>query len=119
MELDEPESFHGTNLGPSAIEYLLTSIGGCLGTSFVYCLQKKRVKIEDLSLEIEGIMKHGNEDIHLRLIQVNVDIQYKISEQYSQELEACLKTFQEYCVLTNTIIMGIPISVNYIDKKNK
>ncbi|MHA1805120.1 MAG: OsmC family protein [Promethearchaeota archaeon] len=119
MELDEPKSFHGTNLGPSAMEYLLISIGGCLGTSFVYCLQKKKVKIEDLSLEIEGIMKHSGENKLLRLIQVNVDIQYKINEKYSQKLEACLKAFQEYCVVTNSIIYNFPILVNYIDRKNK
>ena len=41
LDVDEPVSFHGTNLGPSAVEYLLIGIGGCLGTTFLYCLQKK------------------------------------------------------------------------------
>ncbi|MHA1483676.1 MAG: OsmC family protein [Candidatus Heimdallarchaeaceae archaeon] len=39
LNVDEPESFHGTDLGPSAVEYLLIGIGGCLGTTFTHCLQ--------------------------------------------------------------------------------
>ena len=45
FNVDEPASFHGTDLGPSAVEYLLIGIGGCLGTTFIYCLQKKNIKL--------------------------------------------------------------------------
>ena len=36
IPIDASESFHGTNLGPSPIEYLLIGIGGCISSSFVY-----------------------------------------------------------------------------------
>ena len=30
IQIDEPESFHGTDKGPSPVEFYLIGIGGCL-----------------------------------------------------------------------------------------
>ena len=54
IELDEPESFHGSDLGPSPVEYLLIGIGGCLGSTFAYCLQRKNIPIEDMQIIVNG-----------------------------------------------------------------
>ncbi len=117
IHVDEPESFHGTNLGPSSVEYILIGIGGCLGSSFVYCLQKNNVEINNLSLIVEGIIKHQGPKMRLRLKEVDVEIHVEIKEIYSQRLEHCLSTFQEFCVVTNSLIGGIPINVKYNSKK--
>ncbi|MHA1291387.1 MAG: OsmC family protein, partial [Promethearchaeota archaeon] len=48
IHIDEPKSFHGTDLGPSSVEYMLIGIGGCLGSSFLYCLQKQNIELKNL-----------------------------------------------------------------------
>lgn len=116
IHVDEPESFHGSNLGPSSVEYILIGIGGCLGSSLIYCLQKKKVQVDELSLIVEGIIKHVGPKMHLKLIEINVEINFKAKKTFSQEVENCLNVFQDYCVVTNSLLNGIPINVKYNNK---
>jgi putative redox protein len=114
IELDEPDTFHGTNLGPSSVEYLLVSIGGCVGTTFVYCLQKNNIKIDNLNIIIEGILSHKGPKKKLRITEVNVTIEYKIKEKsLLRKIEFCKQEFQQNCTVTNSIIEGFPININY------
>jgi len=91
FNVDEPTSFHGTDLGPSSVEYLLIGIGGCLGTTFIYCLQKRNVKMKSVEIEVDGKLSH--EDINL-----------------------CIKKFREYCIVSNSIANGLPINVQCLKK---
>ncbi|TFG21156.1 MAG: OsmC family peroxiredoxin, partial [Promethearchaeota archaeon] len=107
LHIDEPESFHGTDLGPSAVEYFLIGIGGCLGSTFTYCLQKKQIEIENLEIVIDGQLKHSEPKLRLQLVNVEVEIFYVLKPGYSKEkLEQCLKIYQEYCVISNSIHKG-------------
>ena len=119
IHIDEPESFHGTDLGPSSVEYVLIGIGGCLGSSFIYCLQKKKIEIENLEIEIDGKLKHTGPKMNLRL--VNVDVQLIFTPKKGKQLEIinqCIKKFFDYCVVSNSIIQGIPINVS-VSQKNR
>lgn len=113
LNIDEPATFHGTNLGPSAIEYLLIGIGGCLGTTFIFSLQKKNIELEMLKVEVEGNLSHTGPKMLLRLINIDVDLKFTPKEAGSDvEINKCIKEFTEYCVVTNSIANGLPINVN-------
>lgn len=117
LHIDEPESFHGTDLGPSAVEYFLIGIGGCLGSTFTYCLQKKQIEIENLEIVIDGQLKHSEPKLRLQLVNVEVEIFYVLKPGYSKEkLEQCLKIYQEYCVISNSIHKGLPLEVKISEK---
>ena len=112
FDLDEPISFHGTDLGPSAVEYLLIGIGGCLGTTFIYCLQKENIELEDLKIEVEGKLSHSGPKMLLRLATVNVELKFTPKEANSEvEINKCIKKFREYCIVSNSIAEGLPINV--------
>jgi len=113
FDIDEPASFHGTDLGPSAVEYLLIGIGGCLGTTFIYCLQKKNIELETFEVVVDGKVSHTGPKKRLRLENVEVDLKFTPKEASSDlELNRCMKEFTKYCVVTNSITNGLPINVN-------
>jgi len=113
FSVDEPTSFHGTDLGPSSVEYLLIGIGGCLGTTFIYCLQKRNVKMKSVEIEVDGKLSHEGPKLLLRLTKVDVEIKFIPEENASsEEINLCIKKFREYCIVSNSIADGLPINVN-------
>lgn len=113
FNVDEPESFHGTNLGPSAVEYLLVGIGGCLGTTFIYCLQKRNVELKEFEVLVDGKITHVGPKKFLRLVNVDVEMKYTLKDTTSQErIAKCVKDFREKCIISNSLADGFPIEVN-------
>ncbi len=114
IQLDEPESFHGTDQGPSSVEYFLIGIGGCLGTTFAYCLQKENVNVDDLIINIDGTLKHTGSQLNLEITQVDVSISFK-SQKDSDEviIKNCIEKFQKHCIVSNSILSGFPINVKF------
>ena len=118
FNVDEPTSFHGTDLGPSAVEYLLIGIGGCLGTTFIYCLQKNNIKLEAFEVVVDGTLSHSDPKMFLRLVNVDVDLKFTPEEASSDEdINRCMKEFTEYCIVTNSIANDkLRINVNCIKR---
>jgi uncharacterized OsmC-like protein len=113
FSVDEPTSFHGTDLGPSSVEYLLIGIGGCLGTAFIYCLQKRNVKMKNVEIVVDGKLSHVGPKLLLKLTKVDAEINFKPEENASSEdIKLCIKNFREYCIVSNSISDGININVN-------
>ena len=113
FNVDEPTLFHGTDLGPSSVEYLLIGIGGCLGTSFIYCLQKRNIKMKNVEIVVDGKLSHVGPKLVLRLTKVDAEIKFKPEENASsEEINLCIKNFREYCIVSNSIADGLPIHVN-------
>jgi len=113
LNVDEPESFHGTDLGPSAVEYLLIGIGGCLGTTFTHSLKKKNLELKDFKVVVDGKLTHVGPKKRLRLVGVNVEMKFSLKEIRSKEIiDSCVKDFKDNCIITNSIAKGLPIGVN-------
>ena len=113
LDIDEPASFHGTDLGPSAVEYLLIGVGGCLGTTFIYCLLKNNIELEALEVVVDGKLSHTGPKMRLRLVKIDVDLNFTPKRaNFDVEIDRCMKEFKEHCVVTNSIGMGLPINVN-------
>jgi uncharacterized OsmC-like protein len=118
IHIDEPESFHGTNLGPSPIEYLLMGIGGCISSSFVFCLKKKGVELAGLDVIVDGTLKHVGPKMNLRLVNVELDLQISLKEEESNEkIDMCQEIFKENCPISDLITEGVPLKIR-ISKKN-
>ena len=117
IHIDEPESFHGTDLGPSSVEYVLIGIGGCLGSTLAFCLKKYDIQIEDLEIIIDGTLKHSGPLKRLRLIKVDAELILTTKNtENSKKIDECINNFQEHCVVSNSIINGLPIEVKVKNK---
>ena len=110
--IDEPESFHGENKGPSPVEYFLIGVGGCMGSTFTYCLQKQDIEIESLEIVVDGHLKHAGSKMSLQLVKIDAEILLTVKNGESPDkIEHCLKTFREYCIVSNSLTHGIPIEI--------
>ncbi len=113
FNVDEPVSFHGTDLGPSAVEYLLVGIGGCLGTTFIYCLQKMNIELNACNVLVDGKLSHIGPKKSLKLVNVDVEMNFSVKETTTKErINQCVKDFMENCIVTSSIADGLPITVN-------
>lgn len=109
IEMDEPKSFHGSNLGPSPVEYLLIGIGGCLGSTLSFCMRKNELEIEDLNLSVDGVLKHTGPNNYLRLKKIICDVHCSVKGPEDLK-EKCFNEFKKYCIVTNSL--GIPTEIN-------
>lgn len=117
ISIDEPGSFHGTDLGPSPVEYLLTAIGGCLSSTFVYCLKKRNIEIDDFKIIIDGVLKHDQPSLYLRLKQIHVEFNLFLKTGYNEdELDKCINEYTKYCPVYEPILNGIPINIDFKKK---
>ncbi len=113
IHVDESEAFHGDDLAPSPIEYVLIGTGGCIASTFVFCMQKNKVLIEKLEVDVEGILKHSGPNNSLKLINITVELLVTLKEGGStKKLDICHKKFLEYCPIFTAINSGIPLNIN-------
>ena len=118
--VDEPPKFHGDDRGPSSIEYLGIGIGGCLGTSFSYCLQRMEIPTKHITIELDVDMHHVDEEgiNPLRITKIDADIQVTLeNEEDEDDLGLCIDSFKKYCVVTKSIMNGIPVDIT-VKKKD-
>lgn len=60
LEGDEPSVLLGGNAGPNAVEAVLHALGSCLVVGFVYNAAAQAIRVESLTLSLEGdIDVHG------------------------------------------------------------
>lgn len=119
INIDEPESFHGTDLGPSPVEYLLTGIGGCLSSTLMYCLRKRNIVVNHLETSIDGELKHKQPHLYLRLTKVHVEFNLTLKEGYNEnDLNRCIREYRKFCPIYEPLLDGIPISID-LKKKLK
>ena len=117
IHIDEPESFHGTNLAPSPIEYFLIGTGSCIGATFIFSLKKYNIKIKNFKIIVDGTLKHVGSSNRLRLIKIDIEFLISLTEDVSNEdLELCYETFQEYCPISDSITKGIPLNISFSSK---
>ena len=114
LQLDEPESFHGTDTGPSAAEYLATSIGGCLGTSFAFCVKHVNLPIEAIKVTVDVELHHGGESgtDPLRITSMVAEIAVTLKDDSDADVfDLCIESFRKYCAVTQSVMNGIPVDV--------
>ncbi len=117
LQLDEPESFHGNDSGPSSAEYFGVSIGGCLGTSFAYCAKHVDLPLKAIKVTMDVEVHHDEGEGSggrgpLRITGVKADIAVTLqNDDDADVLDLCIESFKKYCVVTQSVMKGIPVDV--------
>ena len=106
--MDEPEPIGGDK-GPNASRVLAAAIGNCLSASLLFCLQKSRVEVDGLETRVKGTTKR-NEEGRWRISDINVEIGLDL-EGDADKLRRCIEIFENFCVVSQSVKEGIPISV--------
>lgn len=102
---------HGEGSGPNPPRILAAAIGHCLSSSLIYCLKKVRVGVRDLETTVK-VNFFRNEKGMRRIASMNVQLRLKVNEKDESRVPRCLKIFEDYCTVTQSVIKGIPVSIN-------
>ena len=68
ITLDGPESFGGYAAGPRPMELMLLGLAGCAAMDVLSILKKKRVKLDDFSMEIEAERAEDHPKVFSKII---------------------------------------------------
>jgi uncharacterized OsmC-like protein len=118
IDVDEPETFHGNNNGPSPIEYYLIGIGACLGNTLIYSLKRNNINVKDLEITIDGQLKHIPPHMHLRLVNISIEFDFKRTLNISDEdLKYYRLKLEEFCPIFQSVSDGIPLKLNFVNFK--
>lgn len=119
LMMDEPPVFGGSGLGPNASRAIVAGVSNCLSASLAFCLRKTRAELKGLKTIAKGTV--GREEGVLRLQKVDVKIHPKLgSEEDLDKLERCKGLFEKYCIVTESIRKGLPVSIEVVpETENK
>ena len=110
--MDEPVPL-GKGSGPNASKVLVAAVANCLSASLLFCLEKSRVEIMDLSTKVRGIIARNPEG-RWRVKEFFVELSPKISDEDMKKLERCIEIFDDYCIVSQSVRRGIPITVKVL-----
>ncbi len=102
---------HGEGSGPNPPRILATAIGHCLSSSLIYCLKKVRVGVNDLETIVK-VNFFRNEEGMRRIASIDAQLRLEVNEEDESRVPRCLKIFENYCTVTQSVIKGIPVSIN-------
>ena len=108
--LDETKP-DGKGTGPNPTRLLSAAVGHCMSSSLIFCLKKARVKIIDIQTKVTTNL-YRNDQKRLRIKSIDIEIQLEVNEEDKQRVPRCLKLFEDYCTVTQSIRNGIEVNVN-------
>jgi uncharacterized OsmC-like protein len=109
LMVDEAEPIGGDD-GPSPTRLLAAAVGHCTSSSLVYCLQKARIEVIDLETTVKTSVAR-NEEGRWRVAGIDVQLRLEIDEKDKKRAPICLKIFEDYCTVTQSIRKGIPVNI--------
>jgi uncharacterized OsmC-like protein len=118
LTLDEPEPL-GSGHGPNAARLIAAAVGNCLCASLVFCLKSKfrqhpgRVRaVASGRLERNARGRYGI---------AGIDVSITLAERWGElpHQERCLEQFEDFCVVTESVRAGIPVTVSVLDAEGK
>lgn len=111
--VDEPPPL-GESRGPNPSLLIAAAVANCLTASLLFCLQKARVQPTGLRASARGRLAH-NDQGRLRLGGIDVTLTLDPGAKGQPRLERCLGLFEDYCVVTESIRQGVPVSVRVME----
>ena len=110
--IDETNKDEIDMLGPNPSRMLAMAILGCLSASFIFCLKKKNLTLDDLKAQAEVLIAR-NEKGFWRVKKIDVNIDALIDDPTARKrADQCKKMFEQYCTVTQAVREGIDVEVN-------
>ncbi len=104
---DETPDIGGENAGPTPGRLLAASTLNCLMASLLFCINKKRVELKSFTGEIRGRV----ERVDGRWRVTGMDAVLRPEVEDPEKLQQCLRIFEDYCIVTESVRKGIDVDV--------
>ena len=113
LKLDEPPPL-GEGRGPNAARLVAAAVGNCLAASLVFCLRNK-FKEHPGPVHATAVGRlERNEHGRYRIGGIDVSIELAEGAESMRHLGRCLEQFEDFCIVTESIRRGIPVSVKVV-----
>jgi len=109
LTLDEPPPL-GEGSGPNAARLIAAAVGNCLAASLAFCLKRSRIPLKQLRATVEGTLVR-NERGRQRIGEIRVKLAPDVAPEDRDRMERCLELYEDFCIVTESVRNGIPISV--------
>jgi uncharacterized OsmC-like protein len=110
--VDEAEPI-GLGTGPNPTRLLAAAVGHCISSSLIFCMQKARVEVIDLETTVKTSVAR-NEEGRWRVSGIDVQLHLEVNEEDKMRAPRCLKIFEDYCTVTQSVRKGIPINIKVV-----
>jgi organic hydroperoxide reductase OsmC/OhrA len=112
---DEPPPL-GKSQGATPSQLLLAGVANCLSDSLLFALRKFKQNPEPI--EAKASCEIGrNTDNRLRILSIDVELRVGVPGETLENLDRVLAQFQDFCTVSASVGMGIPIKVTVIDSE--
>lgn len=101
----------GDGLGPNPTRLLSAAVGHCLSSSLLYCLGKAKVRVRKLDTTVKAEIERNKEG-YLRIAGLDVQIHLEVEGEDKLRVPRCLRVFENYCTVTQSVRKGIEVKVN-------
>ena len=105
---DEPPPL-GRDAAPNAARYLAAAVGNCLSASLVFCAQRAGHPLAHVKASVH-VQLVRNEQRRLRIGHIDVALDAPGADDAA--LAKCLPTFEDFCVVTQSVQHGVPVHVS-------
>jgi uncharacterized OsmC-like protein len=109
MLFDEPAPL-GENRAPNATAVLGAAVGNCLAASLTFCLRKTRATVDGMTARVD-VHVSRNEVGKFRIAGIDVELTPEIADADAAKLDRCERLFEDFCIVTESVRRGIPVSV--------
>ena len=114
---DEPPPL-GHDAGPNPSRLLAASVANCLSASLLFALRKFKNNPAPITTVVTAHMER-NEAKRLRVGSVDVMIQFDSPADAMEHLDRVLDQFEDFCVVTQSVMSGFPVNVSVRDGSGK
>lgn len=95
IKLDADSTVGGNNVGPRPKPLLLVALAGCTGMDVVSILEKMRMKMDDLQIDVDGELTEEHPKIYNK---IHITYKFKGSELDMDKINKAINLSQErYC----------------------
>lgn len=110
---DEPAPL-GSDAGPSPDHMLAAAVANCLASSLLFALRKFKNQPEPIRA-VATVEKARNAEKRMRISRIGVDLHLGAPSVGMQMVDRALSQFEEFCVVTQSVRVGIQIDVRVFD----
>jgi uncharacterized OsmC-like protein len=101
----------GEGFGPNPTRLLSAAVGHCLSSSLLYCLGKAKIKVRKLDTTVKADTERNKEG-YRRIAGLDVQIHLEVEDEDKLRVPPCLRIFENYCTVTQSVRKGIEVKVN-------
>ena len=110
---DEPAPL-GSDTGPSPVQMLCAAVGNCLSDSLLFAFRKFKQVPEPMQCVVNARVGRNPEN-RLRVLNMNARLELGVPGNELEQLDRVLEQFEAFCTVTQSVGLGIPITVEVFD----